>query len=86
MGALMYFPGYLCPWKFIQIVDLIRGLPGSLNNEQANSALSHMSLKTEIQSVKGKKHSPEMFLVFDQREKFSKARRDWEKNYLMPGK
>lgn len=78
-GALMYFPGSLCPEKFIQIADLIGCLPGSLDNEQANSTLSHMSLKSEIQSIKEKKHSTEMFWVFDQRKKSFTVNRDFEK-------
>lgn len=41
-----------------------------LNNEQANSLISHMSLESEIQSIKDKKHSTEIFfLVFDQKGK-----------------
>ena len=79
-GALMYFSGYLCPEKFIQIAGLIGCLPGSLDNEQANSTLSHMSLKSEIQSIKEKKHSTEMLWVFDQRKKFFTVNRDFEKN------
>lgn len=43
MGGLIYFPAYLCLRKHIQTVDLIGGLPGMLNNEQANSLISHES-------------------------------------------
>ena len=70
MDALIYFPAYLCPWKHVQTVDLIRGLPGTLKNEQANSLISRVSLESEIQSIKDKKHSTEIFfLVFDQKGK-----------------
>lgn len=34
-----------------------------LNNEQANSLISHMSLESEIQSIKDKKHSTEIFFL-----------------------
>ena len=79
------------PWKFIQIADLTGCLPGSLDNEQANSTLSHMSLKSEIQSIKENKHSTEMFWVFDQRKKFFTVNRNFEKkkkkkNYWMAEK
>lgn len=51
-------------------MDLIGGLPGRLENEQANSLISHVSLESEIQSIKDKKHSTEIFfLVFDQKGK-----------------
>ena len=56
--------------KFIQIADLIGGLPGFLVNEQANSTLSHMSLKSEVQSIKEKIYSTEMvFSAFGQKGK-----------------
>lgn len=72
----MYFPGYCCPWKFIQIIDLIGGLPGSLNNEQANSALSHVSFKSEIQSIKHKNHFTVMFFSVRSKGKSSPEQRD----------
>lgn len=75
----MYFPGYCCPWKFIQIIDLIGGLPGSLNNEQANSALSHVSFKSEIQSIKDKKHFTAMFFSVWPKGKSSPEQRDIDK-------
>lgn len=49
-----------------------------LNNEQANSLISHMSVESEIQSIKDKKHSTEIFfLVFDQ-----KGKEFWSKERL----
>lgn len=49
-----------------------------LNNEQANSLISHMSVESEIQSIKDKKHSTEIFfLVFDQ-----KGKELWRKERL----
>ena len=86
-GALIYFPGYFWPYKFIQIADLIGGLPGFLDNEQANSTLSHMSLKSEIQSIKEKIYSTEMFFsAFDQKGKVLQSMERLRKKHLMAQK
>lgn len=84
-GALIYFPGYFWPYKFIQIADLIGGLPGFL--DKANSTLSHVSLKSEIQSIKEKIYSTEMFFsAFDQKGKVLQSMERLRKKHLMAEK
>lgn len=48
MGTLIYFPAYLYILKIYTDCRFDWSLPGMLNNEQANSLISHMSLESKF--------------------------------------